>query len=135
MNQSRITLDQFSKPISFCDEGIKKWTDMLKSAMDCPIENVRQKYVNLDENMIRLYQIEKQIYVALTKSNNSLLFELFLKKIDQLINESYELLQELVQMGERPEDDYLVFCEATLETRTFLKDMCEAGRKQYQCKA
>lgn len=103
--------------------------------MEFPEEaGVRQKYENFIENVIRLYKIEKQIYVALTKSQNSMLFSLIIKKIDQLFTENYELLQELVQMGERKEEDYLHFCEASLETRNFLKDMCEAGRKQYQCK-
>ena len=135
MNQSLITLDHFSKPISICDEGIEDWTSMLKIAMVCPREDIRKKNAEFIGNTIRIYQIEKQIYVALTKSKNSLLFSLMIKKIDQLFNENYELLQELVQMGERPEADYLLFCEASLETRTYLKDMCEAGRNQYQCKA
>ncbi len=108
-----------SKIIAECDEKIK-WIQ--NSIVDRSLSDKK-----FGENAIKSIQIEKLMYVSLTKVGNNALFPKLLAKYDELVMESYQIVDDRVQEGNSEEGYYLRLCEMSLKKREHLKQVCDCG--------
>jgi len=88
-----------------------------------------QETIKNYENNLKMINIEKMVYEALTKTNNSNLFPKLLAKYDELTTLSYDLAGDLIYLEGIKEGDYLDYCIDSLKTRHFVKEMCDYGEK------
>jgi hypothetical protein len=78
------------------------------------------------ENNIKLIQVERMIYIALSKPNNAI-FPRLRAKYDDYIRISYELSDSMVQTEGIEEQEYLEYCKNSLAQRDYIHKLCHYG--------
>ena len=58
---------------------------------------------------------------------NKRIYPLLLEKYDELLNEDYELRQQMVLDGMMEEEDYRNYCKNSVDLRNTLKNVCKGG--------
>ena len=79
--------------------------------------------------MRKLTQIEKLIFTNLLNDGKKIIYPLLLSKYDELLNELYYIVGELVNMGVATMDDYMFHCKESKEIRNFLERICKFGEQ------
>ncbi len=81
------------------------------------------------ENNIKLIQIEKMIYIALSKPNNAI-FSKLRDKYDDCIRISYDISGNMVKTEGIEEQEYLEYCKNSLGQRDFIHKLCRYGESR-----
>jgi len=124
--------------LSSCDEriaSIQKRLDSWRlygkmlSLVDLEIETKYQDKVENYENNIKLVQVERLMYVALSK-NNRAIFPKLLSKYDELMEKSFDLSSKMVITGENQEGEHLEYCKGSLEQREYIRKVCFIGENK-----
>jgi hypothetical protein len=100
--------------IANCDERIKE----IQESFD------KSEYKTFSISIVR---IEKMIYISLIKDGNHALFPKLLSKYENLMRESYEIMDDRVQKGLTEEGDYLYICKESLGQLEYIKKLCFYG--------
>ena len=112
-------LDELFEVDNECDTGYFK----LKT-------NVRKNgllRLEMFETQLILLKLEKQMYNAYNKKNNTEIFSKLQTKYTANISTTLELMEKMVENGDIPEGDYLDYAKDSVPQHNFIKKMCEVG--------
>ena len=76
-------------------------------------------------SQIRMIKVEKLFYESFLKNSNKRIFPILLSKYDELLNENYEIRQEMVEKYGMQEEEYRLYCEVSLEKRNAMRKICK----------
>jgi len=79
------------------------------------------------ETQLILLKLEKQMYNAYNKKNNTEIFSKLQTKYTTNISTTLELMEKMVENGDIPEGDYIEFAKDSVPQHNFIKKMCEIG--------
>ena len=79
------------------------------------------------EKQLILLKLEKQMYNAYNKKNNTEIFSKLQTKYTANISTTLELMEKMVENGDIPEGDYLDYAKDSVPQHNFIKKMCEIG--------
>lgn len=131
--------ETIKKVIMSCDERIASVQERMDSAnlfgkvlsiVDLEMEQKHKDKIENFKNNIKLIQVEKLIYQALSKKNNSAIFPILLAKYDNLLGVSYDISGNMVISGGETEGNYLDYCKQSLDQREYIKKLCMYGEKR-----
>lgn len=88
----------------------------------------RDIFINLLEIVIKIAKLEILVIKNIINPNtNKRIYPLLLEKYDALLNEDYEIRQQLVQDDDMDEDDYRLHCKKSMDVRNIIKTICKSG--------
>ena len=111
-----------------CEEAISEHKNNVLIITEDMDDSVK-KDIECVKLMRKLIQIKKIIYTNLLNDGKKIIYPLLLSKYDELLNEIYYIVGDLVNMDVATMDDYMFYCKKSKETRNFLKKICEFGEQ------
>jgi len=109
-----------------CDDRIGKLQASLDKVRGFGLNDIE----DIHENGIKLVKTEKIVWNAFgNPQSNKDIFKILLAKYDELLNLSYEQLNDKVVDGTMREGIYLDGLKKTLEHRKLVKTVCSVGYK------
>jgi hypothetical protein len=128
------------RAITNCDERtaslqgkIDALIPMMKFAKLMGVSSYDDRLANY-QTQIKLIKTEKLIYQSIMNANSRQeIFPKLLAKYDELMEESQYLISKMVRSGLEKEEDYLEYCKSTMGQRSYIKTMCDEGKKGYRC--
>ena len=78
---------------------------------------------------IQLVKVEKLIYKSLGKSRIGVIFQKLFQKYSDLMAESYEISENMVQLGSK-EQTHIEYCSSSLKQRDYIEQLCSLGSKR-----
>ena len=113
--------EKFTKEIVECDEMIAG----IKENMDISIMGNEYHL-----NFIKMYQVRKLLFNTIINRNNGAnkdIFPKILSKYDELILNTLEYVNDLVQSNKVEEGDYLKLCSVCSVSRKNMEHNCKLG--------
>ena len=111
-----------------CEERIANQAS-IACIIDEDDEIALKKDTEASHLMTKLMQIEKLIFTNILNDGKKIIYPRLLIKYDEVLNEIYYIIGELVNMDAVPTEDYLYYCKKSVEIRNMVKKICDFAER------
>jgi hypothetical protein len=111
-----------------CEERIANQVS-IACIIDEDDEIALKKDIEVSHLMKKLMQIEKLMLINILNDGKKIIYQRLVIKYDEVLNEIYYIVGELVNMDAVQTEDYLYYCKKSGEIRNFVKKMCDFAER------